>query len=110
MVITLQILALSNYAFTWWVRKNIDPLKLIGEKPLTKLEKYAQACKLGQEPAMNFISSTLVTNDRTYIIIRIILALWSSALTLVTIKWEGIRALFSGSYYPIGKSLGPVKG
>ena len=104
-MISLQILALLNYLFTWWVRKNIDPLKLIGEKPLTRLEKYAQACKLGQEPAMNFISSTLVTNDRTYIIIRIVLAIWSLLLTIVTFEQEGARALFIGSYYPLGDSM-----
>ena len=104
-MIILTVLAFFNYLFTWWVRKNIEPLKLIGEAPLTRMEKYAQACKLGQEPAMNFICSTLITNDRVYIVIRLVLAIWSSALNLVTFDAEGIRGIFGGSYYLIGISI-----
>ena len=72
---------------------------------MTRLETYAQACKHGQEPAMNFVSSVLVTNDRVYIVIRLIIAIWSMFLTLSAVEWEGIRGIVAGLYYPTGKCI-----
>jgi len=69
---------------------------------MSVFEKYALACQLGREPAMNFISSTLVTQDRPMIVMRITLALCSMGLTFVA--YEGIRSPFFGFYYPICKS------
>lgn len=96
-------IAVLNYVGTWWIRKNLSFLQRIGEAPLSRLEKYAQACQLGREPAMNFISSTLITQDRVFIVMRIVLALWSMTLTFVA--WEGVRSPFYGLYYPIGKNI-----
>ncbi|CAG5078792.1 Oidioi.mRNA.OKI2018_I69.PAR.g9089.t1.cds [Oikopleura dioica] len=105
LVISLIILAIANYFFTWLVRRRISPLKLIGEAPLSKLETYAQACKLGQEPTINFVSSVLITNDRVYIVMRLIVAIWSLFLTYATLEWEGIRVIVAGLYYPTVVSL-----
>ncbi|CAG5102291.1 Oidioi.mRNA.OKI2018_I69.chr1.g232.t1.cds [Oikopleura dioica] len=93
------ILSTANYIFTWWTRKNLAPLKRLGEEPLTKIEQYSQNCRLGQEPAMNFISSALITNDRAYIVIRCILAF--SSLFLTVSANEGVRSIFLGAYYPL---------
>jgi hypothetical protein len=99
---SLLLIALGNYAWTWWIRKNLSLLQKIGEAPMSIFQKYAVACQLGREPAMNFISSTLVTKDRPMIVMRITLALCSTILTFVA--WEGIRSPFYGLYYPICKS------
>ena len=103
MTYSLIGIAVLNYVGTWWIRKNLSFLQRIGEAPISRLEKYAQACALGREPAMNFISSTLITQDRVFIVMRIVLALWSMTLTFVA--WEGIRSPFYGLYYPIGKLI-----
>ena len=103
MTYSLIGIAVLNYVGTWWIRKNLSFLQRIGETPISRLEKYAQACALGREPAMNFISSTLITQDRVFIVMRIVLALWSMTLTFVA--WEGIRSPFYGLYYPIGKLI-----
>ena len=50
---------------------------------------------------MNFISSTLINNDRVFVIIRVVIAIWSLTLTLN--GWEGQRSLYFGSYFPMGK-------
>jgi len=96
-------MAVLNYIGTWWIRKNLSFLQKIDEAPMSRLEKYAQACELGREPAMNFISSTLITQDRAFIVMRVVLALWS--MTLTAVAWEGVRSLFYGFYYPIGKFI-----
>ncbi|CBY07415.1 unnamed protein product [Oikopleura dioica] len=62
-------------------------------------EKFCTEFKLGQTPAINFVSSCLVTNDRVFITLRIILALWSLMLTIFT--WAGSRSVFFGTYYPL---------
>jgi len=95
----LVLLSIGNYVWTWWIRKNLSLLQKIGEAPMSTLQNYAVACQLGREPAMNFISSTLVTQDRPMIVMRITLALCSTCLTFVA--WEGIRSPFFGLYYPI---------
>ncbi|CBY11902.1 unnamed protein product [Oikopleura dioica] len=96
-------MAVLNYIGTWWIRKNLSFLQKIDEAPMSRLEKYAQACELGREPAMNFISSTLITQDRAFIVMRVVLALWS--MTLTAVAWEGVRSLFYGFYYPIASIL-----
>ena len=52
---------------------------------------------------MNFISSTLINNDRAFITIRVTIAIWS--LTLTANGYEGRRSLFFGAYFPMGKNL-----
>ena len=49
---------------------------------------------------MNAISSTVITNDRVFIIMRITLAMWS--LTMILFGWEGLRSLIFGAYFPFG--------
>jgi len=95
----LVFLSIGNYVWTWWLRKNLSLRQKIDEAPMSVFEKYALACQLGREPAMNFISSTLVTQDRPMIVMRITLALCSMGLTFVA--YEGIRSPFFGFYYPI---------
>jgi hypothetical protein len=87
------------YVVMWKTRKNLTFKKLIGEEPLSCFEKYSMGTKLGQEPAINFVSSCLVTNDRIFILIRIIMALWS--LTLTIFGWSGNRSIIFGSYFPL---------
>ena len=100
-MIAFFFISIINWTVAYIVRKKMDPLKLLGVKPMTTLEKYAQACKFGQEPAMNFVSSTLVTNDRVYVIMRLTIAIWSLSLTAV--MNEGLRTVVFGSYFPLGK-------
>ena len=87
-----------NYVLCWKVRKNINPMKLIGEIPMTRFEKYAFACQLGREPAINFVNSTLVTNDRAYIIIRLVLGLTQC----IQLTYVGSSSPFRGLNYPMG--------
>jgi hypothetical protein len=87
------------YVVMWKIRKNLTFKKLIGEEPLSCFEKFSMGTKYGQEPAINFVSSCLVTNDRIFILIRIIMALWS--LTLTIFGWSGNRSIIFGSYFPL---------
>jgi len=72
---------------------------MLGEIPMTRWEKFCQEFKLGQTPAINFVGSCLITNDRVFITLRVILAIWSLVVTLYT--WAGSRSIFFGSYYPL---------
>ncbi|CAG5110333.1 Oidioi.mRNA.OKI2018_I69.chr2.g4745.t1.cds [Oikopleura dioica] len=99
----IVILGFIHYFVIWWVRRNISVSKLLGEESMTRFQKFAQYCKLGQEPAMNSISSTMITNDRVFIIMRITLAMWS--LTMILFGWEGIRSLIFGAYFPFAAIL-----
>lgn len=73
--------------------------KQLGEEPLSIWEKICEGTKLGTEPAINFVSSCLITNDRVFIVIRIIMALYSMTLTIL--GFAGIRSLIFGSYFPL---------
>ena len=73
--------------------------KLLGEESMSGWEKFCHQFKLGQTPAINFVSSCLITNDRVFILLRVILAIWSLVITLYT--WAGQRSIFFGSYYPL---------
>jgi hypothetical protein len=73
--------------------------KLLGEKPMNGWEKFSHEFKLGQTPAMNFVGSCLITNDRVFILLRVVLAVWSLVITIFT--WGGNRSIFFGSYYPL---------
>ncbi|CAG5077797.1 Oidioi.mRNA.OKI2018_I69.PAR.g8814.t1.cds [Oikopleura dioica] len=102
-MIAFFFISIINWTVAYIVRKKMDPLKHFGAKPMTSLERYAQACKFGQEPAMNFVSSTLVTNDRVYVIIRLTIAIWSLSLTAMIN--EGLRTWIFGSYFPLALVL-----
>jgi len=80
-------------------RKSLSLKKQLGEEPLTYWEIFCEGTKLGTEPAINFVGSCLVTNDRVFIIIRIVMALWS--LTLTILGWAGARSIIFGSYFPL---------
>lgn len=92
-------IGLGFYTATWWSRKKMSVAKLLGETPMNGWEKFCHEFKLGQTPAMNFVSSCLITNDRVFITLRVILAVWSLVLTIFT--WGGNRSIFFGSYYPL---------
>ena len=62
-------------------------------------EKFSDEFKLGQTPAMNFVGSCLITNDRVFIILRVVLAVWS--LVITTFTWGGNKSIVFGSYYPL---------
>ncbi|CAG5080690.1 Oidioi.mRNA.OKI2018_I69.PAR.g9684.t1.cds [Oikopleura dioica] len=96
-----MIICIINYVICWKVRKNIHPMKLIGEIPMTKFEKYAFACQLGREPAINFVNSTLVTNDRAYVVLRLILGLTST----LGQTFVGASTPLRGLNYPIALIL-----
>jgi len=91
--------AIGLYFSTWLWRKKIGLAKLLGEEKMNGWEKFCTEFKLGQTPAINFVSSCLVTNDRVFITLRIILALWSLLITIFT--WAGSRSVFFGTYYPL---------
>ncbi|CAG5079380.1 Oidioi.mRNA.OKI2018_I69.PAR.g9240.t1.cds [Oikopleura dioica] len=91
------------YILTWWTRRRMSLLKRLGDEPMNCWEKFSQDCKLGQEPSMNFISSTLINNDRAFVLIRVVIAIWSLTLTLN--GWEGQRSLYFGSYFPMAACL-----
>ena len=80
-------------------RKNFSLKKQLGEEPLNYWEAFCEGTKLGSEPAINFVSSCLITNDRVFIIIRIVMALWSMTLTIL--GFAGIRSIIFGSYFPL---------
>jgi hypothetical protein len=90
---------LGFYYAAWRSRKQTSPAKMLGEIPMTRWEKFCQEFKLGQTPAINFVGSCLITNDRVFITLRVILAIWSLVVTLYT--WAGSRSIFFGSYYPL---------
>ncbi|CBY17798.1 unnamed protein product [Oikopleura dioica] len=91
--------AIGLYFSTWLSRKKISLAKLLGEEKMNGWEKFCTEFKLGQTPAINFVSSCLVTNDRVFITLRVVLAIWSMVITLFT--WAGTRSIFFGSYYPV---------
>ena len=91
------------YTATWWARKKISVLKLLGEKSMTRWETFSQGFKLGQAPAITFVSSCLITNDRVFITLRVILAVWSMVITVFT--WAGNRSVFFGTYYPLAATI-----
>ena len=88
-----------GYVLMHRTRKKISLKKQLGEEPLTYWETFSEGTKLGTEPAINFISSCLVTNDRIFIIIRLVMAFWS--LTLTILGFAGIRSIVFGSYFPL---------
>lgn len=117
-------MVLNLYVLTWWGRRRISLRKRLGEEPMNCWEKFCQErlcyviyhdhlqsldiyqstyqdCKLGQEPSMNFISSTLVTNDRAFVVVRVAIAIWSLTLTLN--GFEGQKSFYFGSYFPMGE-------
>jgi len=98
-VIVLSLVGLIGYYLMARTRKNLSLKKQLGEEPLTYWEYFCEGTKLGTEPAINFVSSCLVTNDRVFIIIRIVMALWSMTLTIL--GFAGIRSIIFGSYFPL---------
>jgi len=66
---------------------------------MTGWENICQEFKLGQAPAINFVSSCIITNDRVFITLRVMLAVWSMVVTVYT--WAGNRSVFFGTYYPL---------
>jgi len=93
------IIGLGLYFAAWFSRKKISLAKLLGDKSMNGWEIFCTEFKLGQTPAINFVSSCLITNDRVFITLRVILAIWSLVVTIFT--WAGNRSIFFGSYYPL---------
>ncbi|CBY12869.1 unnamed protein product [Oikopleura dioica] len=93
------IIGLGLYFAAWFSRKKISLPKLLGDKSMNGWEIFCTEFKLGQTPAINFVSSCLITNDRVFITLRVILAIWSLVVTIFT--WAGNRSIFFGSYYPL---------
>ena len=93
------IVGIMIYFITWLTRKKISLLKLLGEKSMTGWENVCQESELGQAPAINFVSSCIITNDRVFITLRVMLAVWSLVLTVYT--FAGNRSVFFGTYYPL---------
>ncbi|CAG5081503.1 Oidioi.mRNA.OKI2018_I69.PAR.g9893.t1.cds [Oikopleura dioica] len=74
----------------------------LGRFPTSVIEKKLVASELYLYGLLTFhklVSSTLITNDRVYIIMRVAIAIWS--LTLTTAGWEGNRSAFFGAYFPM---------
>ena len=90
---------LGLYYAAYRTRKKISLAKRLDEEPKTRWETFCLEFELGQEPSINFVSSCLMTNDRVYIALRLILAVWSLTLTLLT--WAGARSILMGTYYPL---------
>jgi len=97
LVIFLGVLGLYYAAYR--TRKKMNLAKRLGEEPRTRWETFCHEFELGQEPSINFVSSCLMTNDRVYVTLRLILAVWSLSLTLLT--WAGARSILLGAYYPL---------
>jgi hypothetical protein len=95
----LSVFGVLGYVLMWWTRKNLSLNKQLGEEQLGIWEKICEGTKLGTEPAINFVSSCLITNDRVFIIIRIIMAFYSMTLTIL--GFAGIRSIIFGSYFPL---------
>jgi len=93
------IIGLGLYFAAWFSRKKISLPKLLGDTSMNGWEIFCTEFKLGQTPAINFVSSCLITNDRVFITLRVILAIWSLVVTIFT--WAGNRSIFFGSYYPL---------
>ncbi|CBY09538.1 unnamed protein product [Oikopleura dioica] len=98
-VIVISVVMFIGYYVMARSRKSLSLKKQLGEEPLTYWEIFCEGTKLGTEPAINFVGSCLVTNDRVFIIIRIVMALWS--LTLTILGWAGARSIIFGSYFPL---------
>ena len=98
---------LALYLAAWLSRKKINASKLLGDKSMTRWEKFCHEFKLGQAPAINFVSSCLITNDRVFITLRVVLAIWSLVVTIYT--WAGSRSIFFGSYYPLATVGGRLR-
>ena len=73
--------------------------KHLGEESCTRLETFSKEFELGQAATINFVGSCLVTNDRVFIILRLILALWSFYVCVFT--FAGARSIVLGAYYPL---------
>ena len=95
----ILFVCLALYLVMWLRRKKISLLKLLGEREMTRWENICQEFKLGQAPAINFVSSCIITNDRVFITLRVMLAVWSMVVTVYT--WAGNRSVFFGTYYPL---------
>ncbi|CBY12255.1 unnamed protein product [Oikopleura dioica] len=98
-ITVIAVVMFVGYVLMHRTRKKISLKKQLGEEPLTYWETFSEGTKLGTEPAINFISSCLVTNDRIFIIIRLVMAFWS--LTLTILGFAGIRSIVFGSYFPL---------
>merc|ERR1712032_1605032 len=98
-MIIITVAFIIGYVAMWRTRKNLSLKKQLGEEDLSIWEKFCEGTKLGTEPAINFVSSCLITNDRVFIIIRIIMALYS--LTLTILGFAGMRSIVFGSYFPL---------
>merc|ERR1712032_1155816 len=98
-MIIITVAFIIGYVAMWRTRKNLSLEKQLGEEDLSIWEKFCEGTKLGTEPAINFVSSCLITNDRVFIIIRIIMALYS--LTLTILGFAGMRSIVFGSYFPL---------
>ena len=95
----ILFVCLALYFVMWLRRKKISLLKLLGEREMTGWENICQEFKLGQAPAINFVSSCIITNDRVFITLRVMLAVWSMVVTVYT--FAGNRSIFFGTYYPL---------
>jgi hypothetical protein len=98
-LLIISLLGLIGYFVMAMTRKNLSLKKRLGEEPLNIWEKFCEGTKLGSEPAINFVGSCLITNDRVFIIIRIVMATWSMTLTIL--GFAGIRSIIFGSYFPL---------
>ena len=100
---SILIVCLALYVVMWLRRKKISLLKLLGERSMTGWENICQEFKLGQAPAINFVSSCIITNDRVFITLRVMLAVWSMVVTVYT--FAGNRSIFFGTYYPLAATI-----
>ena len=98
-LVVVAVLGILGYVAMWWTRRKLSIKKQLGDEPLSIWEKFCEGTRLGTEPAINFVSSVLVTNDRVFILLRVVLAIWSLVITVYT--WAGQRSIFFGSYYPL---------
>lgn len=96
-VIFIGLLCL--YYATYLTRKKMSLAKHLGVEQRTGWETFCQNFELGQSPTINFVSSCLITNDRVFIVMRLILAVWSLTVTLFT--FAGARSIILGLYYPL---------
>jgi len=98
-LVVVAVLGILGYVAMWWTRRKLSIKKQLGDEPLSIWEKFCEGTRLGTEPAINFVSSVLVTNDRVYIIIRVFMAVYS--MTLTYLGWAGVRSIIFGAYFPL---------
>lgn len=94
---------ISLYYAAYSTRKKISLAKRLGEEAGTRWETFCSDFELGQAATINFVSSCLMTNDRVYLVLRLILAVWSFTITLST--FAGARSLILGAYFPLATIL-----